>query len=105
MNVDPQRQQAITDKIVRAVRSSKKFITAHIVEAGRNITVEVAHESPSTSDYLLINETVKFALGKWGNTTGWVENLYAALAYKWPEHEIVIREIDHVGNGSTTYFK
>lgn len=104
MIVDPQRQQAITEKIVKTVRSSKKFITVVYPGTSNNIKVDVELDYPADSDYIFVVEAIKFSLEKWGNSSGWTENLYATLAYKWNNKDIVIYETDNAGNGTTTHF-
>lgn len=104
MTVDPQRHQALAEKITKVVQNSKKFAKVIYATHDVHITVEVELHHPSEQEYNSIREAVTFAYNRWGTDPGRVENLYATLALIWPDSMVVISELDNVGSGTTTYF-
>lgn len=104
MNVDPQRQQALADKILSVVAGSKKYAKVLHATSDLHVSVEVELRNPTEADYNTIREAIKFSYAKWGGAEGRVEHLYATLAHIWPDNGIIITECDNVGSGTTTHF-
>lgn len=102
--VDLQRQTALNEKIVRAINRSKKFAKVLHVLHNTNITVEVRLNEISGEDIDWIRETTRFVYARYANELNRIEHLYAALAQKWPDADMVLSELTSDGSGTTTHF-
>lgn len=99
-----QQQAALTDKIVRIVNRSKRFAKIQYNVDNKTITVEIQTDNLLEEVIEWCKETIKLIYIKYANDTNRIQNLYAALAYKFSDSSIVISETGSDGSGYTVYF-
>lgn len=99
-----QHRAALDEKIIRVIYKSKKF--AKIVYAVHNVhvTIEVQLKEIPTDTYDWLNESARFIYGRYNNDANRVEKLYALIAQRWPDSDVIVSELTSDGSGTTTHF-
>jgi len=99
-----QHRAALDERIIRVISRSKKF--AKVVYAVHNVhvTIEVQTKEVSGDTYDWLNESVKFIYSRHSSDPDRVEKLYAVIAQRWPDSDVIISEFTGDGSGTTTHF-
>jgi len=99
-----QHRAALDERIIRVVHKSKKF--AKILYAVHNVhvTIEVQLKEIPADTYDLLNESARFIYSRYSNDTNRVEKLYALIAQRWPDSDVIVSELTGDGSGTTTHF-
>lgn len=99
-----QQRAALDEKIIRVIHKSKKF--AKVVYAVHNVhvTVEVQLKDIPDDTYDWLTEAVKFVYSRYSSDATRVEKLYAVIAQRWPDSDVVVNELSSDGSGTTTHF-
>lgn len=99
-----QHRAALDERIIRVIHKSKKF--AKIVHTAHNVyvTIEVELKEIPADIYDWLNESARFIYGRFGTDVNRVEKLYAVIAQRWPDSDVVVSELTSDGSGTTTHF-
>lgn len=97
---------ALNERIVRIINRSKKFAICSMDVDNIRVVVEVqvppGSDETSTMDW--VRTTIKYVYNNHRLDSGRLNNLYAAIAYKFIDMDVKITELDSGGNGTTVHF-
>lgn len=101
-----QHNTALNERIVRIINRSKKFVICSVNVDNIRVVVEVQAQPGTNNSEITewVQTTVKYVYSTYKNDEGRINNLYAAIAYKFIDMDIKITELDSGGSGTTVHF-
>ena len=102
-DISLQQQSALTEKVLKNIHLAKKYVTVVKQAGDTKITVEMeSTNGPEIIDW--IQQTVDVVYSKYTSSPELASNLYAALAFTYPNSSITISFLNPGGCGYTTKF-